>query len=132
LAIKAIVSIAISQSKTYINKQQIRMNTKNKIYPYRVNNGAYEQMLRILKYPLQVDRRMDGQLCRITVTDYTIEANIKKEYQRELIKDRIWQVEVHGIQDKDFLVLNSLLTSLGGDVLVVDENGKVLFGGELI
>jgi hypothetical protein len=70
---------------------------------------------------------MDGQLCRITVTDYTIERNIKRHYHKELEKDRVWQVEIYGIDDREFLVLNSLLTSLGDDMLVVDENGKVLY-----
>ena len=81
-------------------------------------------MVKVLKHPaIVVDHRMDNGICRITVTDYTIKANIKDSYQKELANDKVWQVAVYGIEDKDFIVLNSLLERLE-DELIIDENGN--------
>jgi hypothetical protein len=99
----------------------------NKIYSWKIKKGACTFMSRILNYPEQVDYRMDGQVCRITITSYTIKDNIKKQYHMELANDHLWQIEVLGIQDREFLVLESQLISLGTDVIVVDQNGKTLF-----
>lgn len=81
-----------------------------------------------LNYPEQVDQRMDNQICRITVTDYTVKANIRSQYQTELEQDHLWQVEVLGIKDRQFLVLQSLLIDLEEDIVVLDETGNKLFG----
>ena len=104
------------------------MNNKNKIYPWRIKKGAYAYMSSCLQYPQQVDSRMNDQICRITVTDYTIERNIRRAYHKELEKDHVWQVEVLGITDREFLVLQSQLINLQGDLVVIDEDGKRLFG----
>lgn len=58
-----------------------------------------------LKYPIQVDQRMDGQVCRITVTDYTIKDNIQSQYHEEFKKDHLYQIEILGVTDREYLVL---------------------------
>lgn len=104
------------------------MKNKNTIYPWRIQNGAYNFMSLRLKYPEQVDWRMDDQVCRITITSYTIKDNIRAQYHQELERDHLWQVEVLGIKDREFLVLQSRLTDLKEDIVVLDENGNKLFG----
>ena len=104
------------------------MNNKNKIYPWRIRAGAYDFMRWRLQYPEQVDWRMDDQICRITVTDYTIDQSIRSVYHKELQKDHIWQVEVLGIEDREFLVLQSQLIDLKDDLVVIGGNRERLFG----
>ncbi|MDB5006246.1 MAG: hypothetical protein JWP45_639 [Mucilaginibacter sp.] len=103
------------------------MKTNNTIFPWRISEGAYRYMSRILKYSEQVDHRMDGQVCRITVTSYNIKDNIRSEYHTELAKDRLWQVAVLGIEDREFMVLQSQLVDLNEDLIVVGPDGKILY-----
>lgn len=86
-------------------------------------------MFKVLKsyFCETVDSRMDNKICRITQTSYTIEANIKSEYQKTLATDHIYQVEVLGIDDREFLILQSLLEELGDETVYIDENGKLLY-----
>lgn len=91
-----------------------------RIYPHKVKNGAYKIMAAVLKYPEQVDPRMDGKICRITVTSYTIIDNIKKQYQQEYVNDMIWQIKLLDIYDKEFLILQSLIEPLD-EVTITDE-----------
>jgi hypothetical protein len=103
------------------------MKTNNTIFPWRIREGACAFMSRVLSYPEQVDPRMDGQICRITVTAYTIKANIRPAYHAELEKDHLWQVAVLGIADREFLILQSQLIALDEDMVVVDPDGKILY-----
>ena len=99
------------------------------IYPWRVKIGSYEIMSKVLKsyFFETVDSKMDGKICRITVTSYKIEANIKPEYQRELSKDHIYQIKVLGIDDREFLILQSLLEDLDDETVYINENGNRLY-----
>ncbi|NVM62139.1 hypothetical protein FHW88_000415 [Mucilaginibacter sp. SG538B] len=45
-----------------------------------------------------------------------------------MANDRLYQVEVLGITDREFLVVQSQLVDLKGDLVVIDEDGKRLFG----
>ena len=91
-----------------------------KIYTYRTKPGASKIMSQILKYAEQVDGRMDDKVCRIIVTSYTIQNNIKPAYQEQYKNDRIYQIKVIDISDKEFLVFESLLESLE-EVVVREE-----------
>lgn len=79
-------------------------------------------MAKVLNYPETVDYRMDDRPCRVTVVTYTIQDNIKPAFQNELINDHLYQVEVLGISDREFLVLQSQLSSLEGDDIVILTN----------
>lgn len=78
------------------------INTTNKIYLWRIKDGACSYMSRVLNYLETVDYRMDGQICRITVTSYTIQDNIRHYYHKELAKDHLYQVQVFNIEDRNF------------------------------
>lgn len=92
-----------------------------RIYSYKVKKGASSAMSQILNYPEQVDSRMDEQVCRITVTSYTINKNIKPQYQEQYKDHRLYQIKVKGIEDKEFLVMESLLEWLEEIVIENDE-----------
>ncbi|WP_462265876.1 hypothetical protein [Mucilaginibacter sp.] len=104
------------------------MKNGNTIYPWRIKKGAHSFMSSRLNYPEQADRRMDDHICRITVTDYTIKSNIRSQYHKELEGDHLWQVEVLGIKDREFLVLQSQLIDLKEDIVVFDKTGNKIFG----
>lgn len=83
-----------------------------KVFKYKVKEGSSVIMSRILEFPVnQVDSRMDGNICRITL-DYPIDKNIKKEYFNDYKQDKFWQIEVYGILEKEFLIVQSLLEDL--------------------
>jgi hypothetical protein len=103
------------------------MKTTNKIYPWRVKENASRKMASMLNYPETPARQMDGQICRITVTSLTLEANIRKAPLKELGPDRLWQIQVLGIDDREFLVLQSLLAS-SDDIVIVDKTDKLRYG----
>ena len=89
-----------------------------KVFKYKVKEGASETMFRILEYPVyQVDSRMDGKICRITL-DYPIDKNIKKGYLDDYKNDKLWQIEIYGIIEKEFLIVQSLLEDLDEFVFV--------------
>lgn len=99
----------------------MNLNTKNKkIYPYKVKSGAFKLMSNVLKFPEQVDNRMDGKACRITVTSYTIKDNLKSAYHEQYKNERLYQIKVIDIADKEFLVLESFLNPLP-EVIVTSE-----------
>lgn len=78
-------------------------------------------MAQVLKFPEQVDSRMDGKICRITVTSYTIKDNIKPSYQEKYKDEHLYQIEILDIPEKEFLVFACLLENLD-EVVVVDNN----------
>ena len=89
-----------------------------KVYKYKIKEGASVIMSRILEYPIdQVDSRMDGKICRITL-DYPIDKNIKKGYLDDYKEDKLWQIEIYGIIEKEFLIVQSLLEDLDEFVFV--------------
>ncbi len=87
------------------------------IYPYKVKKEAGKIMSRILKYPEQVDSRIDNKVCRVTLIR-SIDADLKGQFIEEYKADNLYQIEVQGITEKDFLVLESLLENL--DEVIVE------------
>jgi hypothetical protein len=89
-----------------------RLGNVKKVFKYRVKKGSSIIMSQILEFPVdQVDSRMDGKICRIT-DDYPIGKNIKKEYINDYKLDKLWRIEIYGITDKEFLIVQSLLEEL--------------------
>lgn len=91
-----------------------------KIYTYKTKPGAAKVMAQVLKFPEQVDNRMDEKVCRITETSYTINANIKQTFQEQCKNEHLYQIKVIDISEKEFLIFESLLDSLN-EVIVVQE-----------
>ena len=50
--------------------------------------------------------------------DYPIDKNIKKGYLDDYKNDKLWQIEIYGIIEKEFLVVQSLLEDLDEFVFV--------------
>ena len=91
-----------------------------KIYSYKVKEGSCIRMSKVLKYPEQVDYRMDGKICRITVTTYTIKDNTKIKFHNELVNDHLYQIKIADIDEREFMILESLLEQLD-EIVLIDE-----------
>ena len=64
--------------------------------------------------------RMDNKDCRIRFTTYTIKDNIKRIFQIQLINDLVFQIKVAGINERWFMILESLLEILE-EIIPIDE-----------
>ena len=97
-----------------------QMNKMKKNYTCKVKDRASIIMSRVLNFPEQVDKRMDGKACRVTLTSYTIKDSLGKSYQDQYKNDVHLQIKVIDVSDKEFLVVQSLLENLD-EVVTVDE-----------
>ncbi len=91
-----------------------------KIYKHRIKAGSSRLMAQVLKFPEQVDSRMDEKICRITVTSYTIKDNIKSAFQEQYKNEHLYQIKIIDIPEKEFLVFESLLENLD-EVVITNE-----------
>lgn len=91
-----------------------------KIYTHKTKPEASKLMSQVLKFPEQVDSRMDEKICRITVTSYTIKDNIKPSFQEKYKGEHLYQIKVIDIPEKEFLVFESLLKNLD-EVVITNE-----------
>jgi hypothetical protein len=95
----------------------------NIIFPKKVKPSAYAFMIEVLRFPDQVDYRMDNKICRITETEYGMNPlNIKPQYITQLTRDRLCRIQVHGIDDREFMVLQSLLEDAGEEMLIIKQS----------
>ena len=83
-----------------------------KIYSYKTKPYASKLMSQVLRFPEQVDSRMDQKICRITVTSYTIKDNIKPTYQEQYKNELLYQIQILDVPEKEFLVFSYLLENL--------------------
>ncbi len=88
------------------------MKSNLQIYKWKIKKGAFAYMCTVLNFSDAVDFRMDEKICRITVTSYTIKDNIKTIFHKELSGDYLFQVKINGIDDREFLILQSQLIEL--------------------
>ena len=93
---------------------------KKKIYPFKVKTGCYETMVKILKFPAVTGAEIDNQVCRVTVTDYTPELSLKKEYIEEYKNDHVFQVRLLDNNDREFIVMASMLETLQEPVILAN------------
>lgn len=91
---------------------------KHKIYPFRVRTGAYEIMSKILRFPGVTGGEIDNAICRVTVTDYSPELSLKKEFVRQYENDQIFKIRLLENNDREFIALASLLESLPEPVIL--------------
>ena len=93
-----------------------------KIYTHKTKADASKLMPQVLRFPEQVDSRMGQKICRITVTSYTIKANLKPAFQEQYKDKHLYQIQIIDIPEKEFLVFESLLENLE-EVVVVNQQG---------
>lgn len=89
-----------------------------KIYPFKVKNGTYQEMTRILRFLEVTGIEMDGQVCRVTVTNYTPELSVKKGYLDQYKNDNVYQVRLLNNDDREFIVMSSMLEHLPEPTIV--------------
>jgi len=92
-----------------------------KIYSYKTKPDSSKLISQVLRFPEQVDSRMDQKVCRITVTSYTIKDNIKPTYQEQYRNEHLYQIQILDVPEKEFLLLGCLLENLE-EVVVLDPN----------
>jgi hypothetical protein len=85
---------------------------KKKIFPFKVKAGAYEIMVKILKFPAVTGAEINNGICRVTVTDYSPELSLKKEYIEQYKNDQVFQIRLLDNNDREFIVLASMLQTL--------------------
>lgn len=51
---------------------------KKQVYPFRIKDGAFQEMRNILRFPEVTGPEIDGQTCRGTVTAYSVDLALKK------------------------------------------------------
>ena len=89
-----------------------------KIYPFRIKPDSYEEMSKILRFPEVTGPEIDGQICRVTVTNYSPELSLKKEFVDQYKNDLVYKVRLLKNSDREFIVLASMLESLPESVIV--------------
>ena len=93
------------------------MNNK-KIYPFRIKPDSYEEMRKLLRFPEVTGPEIDGQICRVTVTNYSPDLSLKKEYVNQYKNDLVFKVRLLENNDREFIVMASMLESLPEPVIV--------------
>ena len=77
-------------------------------FPFRIAEGAYDIMSRILRFPSVTGPEIDGQFCRIT-NKHDLQLSIKSEHWEEYQDDEMLQVRLLEDDSRDFIVLKSLV-----------------------
>lgn len=93
------------------------MKTKS-IFPFKIKPGSYEKLVRVLKFPEVPGPQIDDQIFRVTVTDYSLELSVKKECAEQYKSDQVFQVRLLNNNDREFIVLASMLEHLNEPVIV--------------
>lgn len=91
---------------------------KKKIFPFKVKTDSYQKMAEILRFPTVTGPEIDDQVCRVTVTDYPIELSVKKQYIQQYKNDHVFQIRLLGNDERDFIVMGSMLEHLTEPVIV--------------
>lgn len=91
---------------------------KKKIFPFKVKADAYNELTRILRFPAVTGPEIDNQVCRVTVTDYPVELSVKKQYIERYKNDHVFQIRLLSNDERDFIVMGSMLEHLKEPVIV--------------
>ena len=75
-------------------------------------------MVKILKFPAVTGAEIDDQVCRVTITDYAPELSLNKEYVGAYKNDRVFQVRLLGNNEREFIVMASMLETLDEPVII--------------
>ena len=91
---------------------------KKKIFSFKVKANSYHEMAKILRFPTVTGPEIDNQVCRVTVTDYPTELSVKKQYIDQYKNDHVFQIRLLGNDERDFIVMGSMLEHLKEPVIV--------------
>ena len=91
---------------------------KKKIYPFRIRPDSYEEMRKILRFPEVTGPENDGQICRVTVNNYSPDLSLKNEFVNQYKSVLVFKVRLLENSDREFIVLASMPESLSEPVIV--------------
>ena len=86
-------------------------------YIYRIHDEAYEQMIRILRFPQVTGREMNGEVCRVRFT-HDLQLSLKRDFWEQYTDDAVLQVRLLHHADRDFVVMRSMLEQVPNEVAV--------------
>lgn len=93
------------------------------VYPDKIKEGSYTRLCRILRFPANlISPEMDGQVCRVTATDFSLELTLSREAISQYRLDTVLAVWLLENDERDFIVLGSFLESL--EMPVISPNGQ--------
>ena len=92
--------------------------SKKQVFTWRVKEGSYKIMQEILRFPQSTGPEIDGQVCRVILTDYDVAQSLKKQHADKYKTDHVFQVKLLHNNDREFIVMGSLLESLEQPVIV--------------
>ena len=92
--------------------------SKKQVFTWRVKNGSYKIMQELLRFPETTGPEIDGEVCRVTITDYDVSLSLKREFIEKYKNDHVFQVRLLNRPDRDFIVMASLLENLQEPVIV--------------
>lgn len=76
-------------------------------------------MQKILRFPQVTGPEIDGQICRVTVTDYSAELSLKKEYYERYRNDLVYQIRLLENNEREFIVMASMLEHIPEPVIII-------------
>lgn len=92
---------------------------KKVIFSYRVKSQAHLVMNKILKLGIpKPGSYINGQICRVTVTSFSIKDCLNDKYHKQYENDNLFQIAIPN-DTVEYLMMSSLLESL--DEVVVIE-----------
>jgi hypothetical protein len=77
-------------------------------FSFRIKEGAYEEMIRILRFPQVTSALINGQVCRVTST-HDLQLSLKTEFWTEYADDTVLQVRLMEHPERDFIVMRSMM-----------------------
>jgi hypothetical protein len=81
---------------------------KSRVFSFRIKEHAYEELIKILRFPVVTGPEINGQMCRVT-TYHDIALSIKNEYLDQYKGDNVVQVRLLKNDSREFVVLDSML-----------------------
>lgn len=93
------------------------MPNKN-VFPFQVKKGSYDELRKILRFPEVTSPEIDEKTCRVTITDYNTDLTLKAEYREQYKKDNVFQIRLLDNQEREFIVMASMLERLNEPVIV--------------
>jgi hypothetical protein len=82
-----------------------------KIFSFVIQDGVYEELVKILQFPVVTGPEINGQVCRVT-TQHDLELSIKQEHWKNYKQDKVVQVRLLNNDTREFVVMGSMLTAL--------------------
>ena len=90
------------------------------IFSFRVKEGSFKEMVKILRFPETTGQEVDRQVCRVTVTAYDVNSSLKKQFIEQYKNDHVYQIKLFNNNEREFIIMASMLDSLEDPIVKED------------